>query len=226
LLFVILLLFILLVPVLAQLRMALYPEAPPVLEASIFILLLAGTVVSVSSTRAGKLVSICVAVPAGLLTVFHHMFGLNIVGVARHVLGIAFLSYTIAVLLRFIFTRQRVTTNVVCASLCIYLLLGIVWALAYSTTFLFDEGAFKSTVAGVGPLTVFHMGSGGAMPVLYFSFCTLTTLGYGDIVPISPMARALAAVEALTGQLYLAVLVSRLVGLHIAQSLEEQPPKT
>jgi hypothetical protein len=54
------------------------------------------------------------------------------------------------------------------------------------------------------------------MPAIYFTFCTLTMLGYGDIVPVSPTARALATLEASTGQLFLAVLVARLVGLHIA----------
>src|SRR5262249_48700983 len=171
------------------------------------------------------LVSIGIAVPTALLTLFHSYLGLSIVGVARHLLGIAFLVYAIGVLSRFIFTRQRVTTNVVCASLCIYLILGIVWALAFSTTYLVDQRAFRSTVPGVSLVNVFHMGAGESMPVLYFSYCTLTTLGYGDIVPISPMARALATVEAITGQLYLAVLVSRLVGLHIAQSLEDQRPR-
>ena len=53
---------------------------------------------------------------------------------------------------------------------------------------------------------------------IYYSFVTLSTLGYGDIVPKVSAARMLAAVEAITGQLYLAVLVARLVGLHISQS--------
>jgi voltage-gated potassium channel Kch len=54
---------------------------------------------------------------------------------------------------------------------------------------------------------------------MYFSYTTLTTLGYGDIVPVSQIARTLATLEAITGQLYLAVLVARLVGLHINASL-------
>jgi hypothetical protein len=52
----------------------------------------------------------------------------------------------------------------------------------------------------------------------YFSFITLTTVGYGDIVPHSPAARTLAALEAITGQIYLTVLVARLVGLHIVHA--------
>lgn len=54
--------------------------------------------------------------------------------------------------------------------------------------------------------------------MIYYSFVTLTTLGYGDIVPVSPSARSLATLEALTGQLYLTVLVARLVGLQITHS--------
>ena len=54
--------------------------------------------------------------------------------------------------------------------------------------------------------------------MIYYSFITLTTLGYGDIVPVSPSARSLATLEALTGQLYLTVLVARLVGLHITHA--------
>jgi hypothetical protein len=55
--------------------------------------------------------------------------------------------------------------------------------------------------------------------VLYFSFVTLCTLGYGDIVPVSPVAQTFSAVEAIIGQLYLAVLVARLVGMHTAHTL-------
>ncbi len=61
--------------------------------------------------------------------------------------------------------------------------------------------------------------------IISYSFVTLTTLGYGDIIPISPSARALAIVEALTGQIYLAVLVARLVGLHITHSSQDNRPK-
>jgi hypothetical protein len=67
-----------------------------------------------------------------------------------------------------------------------------------------------------------QIGKGEPTAVLYFSFATLTTLGYGDIVPVSAIARTLATLEAITGQLYLAVLVARLVGLHIAESLEHK----
>jgi hypothetical protein len=67
-----------------------------------------------------------------------------------------------------------------------------------------------------------RIGTGQPVGVLYFSFVTLTTLGYGDVVPTSPVTRTLASLEAITGQLYLTVLVARLVGLHIAESLGQR----
>jgi len=65
----------------------------------------------------------------------------------------------------------------------------------------------------------------GDSTVLYFSFTTLTTLGYGDIVPTSPISRMLTSVEAIAGQLYLAVLVARLVGMHIVSSTGPEEPR-
>ena len=65
-------------------------------------------------------------------------------------------------------------------------------------------------------------GRPGETTSLYFSFATLTTHGYGDIVPTSPISRMLASMEAITGQLYLAVLVARLVGMHIVYSMDHE----
>src|SRR5262249_49800773 len=116
---------------------------------------------------------------------------------------------------------RQVTVNIVCASLCIYLLLGLVWALAYSVDDVLDPSAFTCTVRAGNPGPRLRLGRGGT-ELLYFSVSTLTTLGYGDIVPTSPICRMLASVEGLTGQLYLAVLVARLVGMHVAYSMAQE----
>lgn len=57
----------------------------------------------------------------------------------------------------------------------------------------------------------------------YYSFVTITTLGYGDVTPVSTQARSLALLEAVLGQLYIAILIARLVGSHLAQSLRRVP---
>jgi hypothetical protein len=219
LLFGMLLLFFVLVPIDHQLRQIYAPDSPPIVEECVFIGVLAMAVVSVSKDRPWKIFTLVLGLPAatlGIVKVLNIFQGLLII---RHLFAAAFLSYVISVMLVVIFTSRRVTADTVCASLCIYLLLGVVWAMGYSVIDILDPEAFRFTLTGPSP--VIRMGSGASTAVLYFSFATLTTLGYGDIVPISPMARMLAVLEAITGQLFLAVLVARLVGMHIVHSMDQ-----
>jgi hypothetical protein len=134
-----------------------------------------------------------------------------------------FLGYAIAVILRSIFLSRHVTFNTVCASLCVYLLLGVVWALAYSVLYRLYPAGFQWSAPATAKTLPLGFSQGQSINVLYFSFATLTTLGYTDVSPGSPLTRTLAILEAITGQLYPAVLVARLVGLHIAGSVGQQP---
>lgn len=222
LLFVVLLVFFAVVPVMHQVGHALHPSAGPFIEGVLFIAVLVGVVVSISTRRVSRLVALTVGIPLAVLIVLHAFSDWTWVAFFRHMLAVAFLGYAIAVMLRFILTTSRVTTNTVFASLCIYLLFGVLWALGYSTIEQLDPGAFYSSMATEASSPLMRIGKGESTAVLYFSFATLTTLGYGDIVPVSPVARTLASLEAITGQLYLAVLVARLVGLHIAESLGQK----
>jgi hypothetical protein len=86
------------------------------------------------------------------------------------------------------------------------LLLGLVWANAYALLHLIHPDAFSGAV-GKAP---------GALTWIYYSFVTLTTMGYGDITPVHPIARSLAISEALSGQLYIAVTLARLMALHVS----------
>jgi hypothetical protein len=221
-LFFSLLLFLLAVPILHHLGQFLPPRIPLVLEGLAFIFVLVEAAVSVSDNRAHRFIALSLGLPAVLLGAVHGIFDSMGVELFRHVFGAAFLCYAIALMLFFIFTRQRVTFNTVCASLCIYLLLGVVWAMAYSVVDLFDPESFRSNVANGTDSPFTRFGRGTSTHVLYFSFTTLTTLGYGDIVPVSAIARALTSIEAITGQIYLAVLVARLVGLNIAESMGQK----
>jgi voltage-gated potassium channel len=218
LLFGVLLVFYVLTPVLHQLRQGLPPAVPVVVEGMLFLALLLGTVVSVSKRRAWIPFALLLALPAAGLWFVGAVRDSGAVDVIRHLLLIAFLGYVIGVMLGAIFESRQVTYNTVCASLCIYLLLGLVWALAYTVVGVLDPAAFTCTVDAAKHPAWMRVGR-GETAVLYFSFSTLTTLGYGDIVPTSPISRMLASVEAITGQLYLAVLVARLVGMHIVYSM-------
>jgi hypothetical protein len=219
-LFVALLVFFVFVPIVHQVRGALHPAAGPFIEGLLFLILLVGVVVSISTSRISKLFALAFGVPIAVLVVLHAVGDWTIVAIFRHLLGAAFLGYAIAVMLRFILTSRQITYNTVSASLCIYMLLGVLWALGYSLVDQFDSSAFYTSVTSESHSPIMRIGKGESTAVLYFSFATLTTLGYGDIVPVSPVARTLASLEAITGQLYLAVLVARLVGLHIAASIE------
>jgi voltage-gated potassium channel Kch len=103
-----------------------------------------------------------------------------------------------------------VTVDTICASLCIYLLLGVCWSGIHVLAEVLEPGSFQ--LPGHGPDAQF------VDFALYYSLVTMTTLGYGDVIPSSPSTRMFAATEAIMGQLYIAVLVARLVGLHIAQA--------
>jgi hypothetical protein len=117
-----------------------------------------------------------------------------------------------------IFTTRRVSTDTLCAALCVFLLLGVVWALAYSLCAAVQTSSFAFTLAPEVPTPSMQLGRGGSVAAVYFSFTTLTTLGYGDIIPTSPFTRVLACTEAIAGQAYLTVLVARLVSLHLTHS--------
>ncbi len=109
------------------------------------------------------------------------------------------------VLLAQVFRTGPVTSYRVQGAIAVYLLFGVGWAHAYHITNLLHPGSFNSTA---GPLT-------SVVDWAYYSYITLSTVGYGDITPVRPIARTLSMGEALTGQLYLAVLIARLVAMEV-----------
>ena len=102
--------------------------------------------------------------------------------------------------LRDVLSGGTVDMNRVFGAVCVYLLIGLSWAILFG---LVDRFPGEDSFRGL---------DGAPGTYLYFSFVTLTTLGYGDIVPLSAAARTLVALEATLGQLYLAILVAALVG--------------
>ena len=128
--------------------------------------------------------------------------------------GAVFFGYTICRLLTFVFTESRVTRNVIYAAIIVYLLMGLFWADLYFLLNHLQPGTLD--ISGVQT-------DNPGLVVVYFSYVTLTTLGYGDMSPLTDMGYSLAILEAIIGQLYLTVLVARLVGLHIAHSSSGRP---
>lgn len=120
-----------------------------------------------------------------------------------------FLLLTINLATRQVTRSGTVDANSIIGAICIYLLLGLIWAFFYLFVNILIPGSFNVQICGsvYVQLQVF----------LQYSFVTLTTLGYGDITPVRETARALSTIEAILGQFYIAILVAGLVAAFITQ---------
>jgi len=128
-----------------------------------------------------------------------------------------FVGFVVYQLLRFILRSTRVNSDVMCAGISAYLMLGLFWATAYLTISRLNPSSFSGVrLAANQPL--------GRFDALYFSFVSLTCLGCNDIAPVSNTARMLLMVESTTGVLYLAVLIARLVALY-THSVAREPDR-
>lgn len=119
-----------------------------------------------------------------------------------------FLLVAISFTLKQVAMETDISPNRLVGAVCVYLLLGVIWAVAYTILEMISPESF----GGFTPL----QGRGWDSEWLYFSFVTMTTLGYGDILPVSATARALAYMQAVFGQLYVAILVAGLVSALIS----------
>jgi hypothetical protein len=129
-----------------------------------------------------------------------------------------FLMITVVGLIRHLFTVKVVTFDTISAGICAYLLLALAWAFIYGLIVVEAPGSFSPG------LFINHAASGSSLVMtmnnaIYYSFVCLTTTGYGDIAPISELTRLLSILESVTGQMYLAILIARLVSLQVAQSI-------
>ena len=133
-------------------------------------------------------------------------------GTYSSIVGLLFYGVVAYELLVDILSKEgRVDMNLINGAISVYLLIGVCFAHYYAMVFNLDPGSFRG---------IEEVDAGGTSFV-YFSFVTLTTLGYGDITPLTPWGGSFAILEAVVGQLYLTVLVARLVGMHISQGTSQ-----
>jgi voltage-gated potassium channel len=138
----------------------------------------------------------------------NHVFPTNVPIHYFLVFGMAFMAFATAIILRFILRTSRVDAEVLCAGIVVYLMLGLLWSLGYTLLAQTTPGSFSFAGAGNSASRM------DGFNAFYFSFGTLTTVGFGDITPVSKVARTLAIFEAVMGTFYLAILISRLVGMY------------
>jgi len=162
---------------------------------------------AISRKRRHLFIALGLAIPmvAGIWT-YHWSENISILMVGQ-IFGALFAGFTINCLTRFIYYEKEVTKEVIYAAVVVYLLLAITWAFAYFILEYFYPGSYSYPEGQ--PPDFYHF--------LYFSYVTITTLGYGDILPLTQKASALVIFEAVTGQMYLVVVVAWLVGMHVSR---------
>lgn len=135
---------------------------------------------------------------------------IDTVSVTYTVLALCFFGYFSVLVLRDVFRARDVSLDTIAGALSVYLLLGIWWAFAYALLEIAIPGSIVGLRGGA---------STGYQDYMGYSYITLTTLGYGNMVPGNAKADMLASAEAIVGQLYLTVLVARLVAMSLSGGL-------
>jgi len=171
-------------------------------------LVLISAVLAVANRRRTFVVAVLLAIPAVVGRWINHFRPHLLPPVIFLVAGLVLVAFVVANLLRFILRAPSVNAEVLCASISAYLMLGLMWTMAYWLVDQLTPGGAFSFNTNAGPQSI------NGFNAFYFSFITLSTVGYGDITPVSRIARWLAAMEAMTGLLYVAVLIARLVSLY------------
>ncbi|PZV27117.1 MAG: two pore domain potassium channel family protein [Snowella sp.] len=123
------------------------------------------------------------------------------------VIRIFFFSYACCLMIFVLISAKKVKSETILAAICGYLLIGIIWSFLYLIFWEIDPHAFHLTIAREYQYKPWNLS-------IYFSFSTLTTLGYGDIIPIDRWVMFLANMEAVLGSFYLAIVVARLVSIY------------
>lgn len=144
----------------------------------------------------------------------------SVVNLAGSICLLLFILFVTLSELRSVVKQRDVTGETISMAVSVYLLLGLTWTLLYSIMFQLHPDSFGGLAAATPhhSVEVLHL-----FPILgYFSLTTLSTIGYGDITPLTLPARYAAVAEGITGQFYLAILVARLVGLQMSRSTNQQ----
>jgi hypothetical protein len=169
--------------------------------------LISGVYALSNNPTAFKISCLLVLVIIGLKIV-HQALG-NVPGLylLEITLSTLFFTQMLIIIFEHLLVEQNITGDMIMGSACAFVLLGLIWAYIYYLLEIAQPNSFKAAEQLGDDLGNF----------VYYSFVTLTTLGYGDVLAVSKQARGLTILEAVVGQLYLAIMISRLVSLHTSE---------
>ncbi len=187
----------------------------PLIEAILMTLVLLSAVLAVGGSRRSLVAGVVLVIPALVGTWLHHAQPDSLPRSTGLVAAIVFAAFVIFHLFAFILRAERVNSEVLCAAISTYLMLGIVWAMAYELLWRVSPESFSVTETASGKRSI------DGFEALYFSFGTLAPISDNDIVPISNLARMLVMVEAIVGMLFMGMLIARLVGMYSTEEVAE-----
>ena len=185
------------------------------IDGTLLTLVLATGVLAVGRHRKNLILAAVVVAPAIVCRWVHH-FWPDLVSTEIFLsTGLMAVAFVFGNLLHFVLRAPRVNSEVLCAGISAYFLLGLLWAFGYLLVAGLTPGSFAFSTGAPASRAL------GNFDAFYFSFVTLSTVGYGDITPVSNGARMLAMMEAMTGTLYVAVFIARLVALYSSRELRD-----
>jgi hypothetical protein len=187
-------------------------------------LLMLVAIISLCFERRQRLFALVLGIPTILFSLGGHALSGEIGGgvlFLGHLCEVLFFFGAAGVIVRSLFNAGSLSFDSIFGAVCGYLFVGLGWAVLNSMIESFQPGSFevsRSLMTGGQPARPC------AQVLIYYSFVTLTTVGYGDITPISPATRTFAWMEAVTGQFYLAVIVAALVSMFVAKTMRKDEP--
>jgi Ion channel len=197
---------------------------PGILYDSLVALLLLTVFLVVLDEPRQRTIGLLLAIPALVTNWLHYGLRDSVVlplEFLHHVFMFAFFLFAAFAILRNVFRRREVSLDGVLAAVCGYLLAGAAFGNLYTVVELLHPGSFNFNSPIVQELHNWHS---RRFLFGYFSLVTITSMGYGDVTPVSPAAASLTWMEAVFGQFYLAVVVAQLVGMRIILESSGKPP--
>jgi hypothetical protein len=192
----------------------------PVWFDALLLLVTVALLLSFCADRRHRFIAVAFAIPIAMFSVGGHLLETEAesrIALAAHGVAVVFCFWAGGLIVASLFRSKTLSLDSIFGAICGYLLLGMAWGLLYSMIAAgwptsFDVGSRLTEQVRPG-ITQVHL-------YTYYSFITLTTVGYGDITPVTPAARTCAWLEALTGQFYIAVLVAGLVGALLSKKTD------
>jgi len=179
-------------------------------------IILSGTY-SLDFSKKNRRILIVLGIITIALTWLFHFFRNDVLGLLDFFSFFCFNLFIAVFMIRHIARSQQVTLTIIINSINGYLLIGLLGAVSLAMTQLLQQFLFH---VDTGAINFSGDAAAGFHDYLYFSFVTLTTLGYGDITPVSAFAKSITIVIAISGQLYLTILIAMLVGKYLSRSGE------